>query len=379
MAEKNMNAKISVEFEETANRQQLSSGDNLPTLFGKIKKFFIDLKPVALSGSYNDLDDKPESLPANGGNANTVNNLTVKTAVPENAVFTDTIYNDAEIRELISTGDTNTLTSAKEYAEGIINNPNLLINPDFSINQRGQTEYSGAGGKYGVDMWIPYPSHGIVTVNENGGINLSATEGVTSGYVRVNQGIETPLVEGEIYTLQVCFDGIVHKRTFVATIDFASHHFGDSNQYTVCTSCTGFILQLNLSGASAVHIKWVKLEPGKVATPFVSPNPAVELAKCQRCFVPSPLVGLSSSVNGNSLFFFIALPVEMRVAPSLQNAVLAVIHKKTNAPLDISEFSPFVYSRYKNGVLIGLSKQGHGLDVNDYVLTLTDGGLSAEL
>ena len=38
MAEKNMNAKISVEFEETANRQQLSSGDNLPTLFGKIKK-----------------------------------------------------------------------------------------------------------------------------------------------------------------------------------------------------------------------------------------------------------------------------------------------------------------------------------------------------
>lgn len=59
MAEKNMNAKISVEFEETANRQQLSSGDNLPTLFGKIKKFFIDLKAVAFSGSYNDLSDTP--------------------------------------------------------------------------------------------------------------------------------------------------------------------------------------------------------------------------------------------------------------------------------------------------------------------------------
>lgn len=61
MAEKNMNAKISVEFEETANRQQLSSGDNLPTLFGKIKKFFTDLKPVALSGSYNDLTDTPDT------------------------------------------------------------------------------------------------------------------------------------------------------------------------------------------------------------------------------------------------------------------------------------------------------------------------------
>ena len=59
MAEKNMNAKISVEFEETANRQQLSSGDNLPALFGKIKKFFTDLKTVCFSGSYNDLSDKP--------------------------------------------------------------------------------------------------------------------------------------------------------------------------------------------------------------------------------------------------------------------------------------------------------------------------------
>ena len=59
MAEKNMNAKISVEFEETANRQQLSSGDNLPTLFGKIKKIISDLANVAFSGSYNDLSDKP--------------------------------------------------------------------------------------------------------------------------------------------------------------------------------------------------------------------------------------------------------------------------------------------------------------------------------
>ena len=59
MAEKNMNAKISVEFEETANRQQLSSGDNLPTLFGKIKKIISDLSTSAFSGSYNDLSDIP--------------------------------------------------------------------------------------------------------------------------------------------------------------------------------------------------------------------------------------------------------------------------------------------------------------------------------
>lgn len=39
------------------------------------------------------IDNKiPTSLPANGGNADTVNNYTVNSNVPSNAVFTDTVY-----------------------------------------------------------------------------------------------------------------------------------------------------------------------------------------------------------------------------------------------------------------------------------------------
>ena len=56
------NTKITVEFDEAGNRQQLSSGDSLKTLFGKIKKWFSDLKPVAFSGDYNDLENKPEKF-----------------------------------------------------------------------------------------------------------------------------------------------------------------------------------------------------------------------------------------------------------------------------------------------------------------------------
>lgn len=64
--------KINVEFTESSSRQQLNSGENISTLFGKIKKIFSDLKAVCFSGSYNDLSNKPSSLPANGGNADTV-------------------------------------------------------------------------------------------------------------------------------------------------------------------------------------------------------------------------------------------------------------------------------------------------------------------
>lgn len=56
------NTKITVEFDESETRQQLSSGDSLKTLFRKIKKWLSDLKPVALSGSYNDLTDVPVVL-----------------------------------------------------------------------------------------------------------------------------------------------------------------------------------------------------------------------------------------------------------------------------------------------------------------------------
>lgn len=44
----------------------------------------------------------PTSLPANGGNAQTVNKHTVQSDVPENAKFTDTLYDDADIKLEIS-------------------------------------------------------------------------------------------------------------------------------------------------------------------------------------------------------------------------------------------------------------------------------------
>ena len=44
----------------------------------------------------------PTELPANGGNSATVNGHTVKSDVPENAKFTDTVYDDTEIQKRIS-------------------------------------------------------------------------------------------------------------------------------------------------------------------------------------------------------------------------------------------------------------------------------------
>ena len=46
-------------FTETASRTNIATGEKLSVLFGKIKKFFTDLKTVAFTGSYTDLSNKP--------------------------------------------------------------------------------------------------------------------------------------------------------------------------------------------------------------------------------------------------------------------------------------------------------------------------------
>ena len=68
-----MKAQINVEFNESPNRQELQSGEEIKTLFGKIKKWLTDLKPVAFSGSYNDLTDTPDD--AINANAENIANI----------------------------------------------------------------------------------------------------------------------------------------------------------------------------------------------------------------------------------------------------------------------------------------------------------------
>ncbi len=50
-------------FTEASTRTNIASGETISTLFGKIKKWFSDLKTVAFSGSYNDLSNRP-SIPS---------------------------------------------------------------------------------------------------------------------------------------------------------------------------------------------------------------------------------------------------------------------------------------------------------------------------
>lgn len=98
------------------SRKNIVSGEKIGVIFGKIARFFSDLKTVAFSGSYEDLSNKPQSLPANGGNAATVNKHTVNSDVPSGAKFTDTNTWRGIQNNLTSDSTTDSLSAAQGKA-----------------------------------------------------------------------------------------------------------------------------------------------------------------------------------------------------------------------------------------------------------------------
>ena len=95
----------------------------------------IDKVVKTVEDTYAKKTEIPTTLPANGGNADTVNNHTVKSDVPENAVFTDTIYDDTEvkgsIKELNSNLDTlefGEVAGGKNLVYKTIKNANIETN-----------------------------------------------------------------------------------------------------------------------------------------------------------------------------------------------------------------------------------------------------------
>lgn len=185
-----------------------------------------------------------------------------------------------------------TTEDAIEAAATVISNPNLLINPDFKINQRGQAEYSRVG--YTVDMWRMYTNRadgtiGAVTLT-GGYVDLTSNGEPTDIYF--SQYIENgSSLIGRIVTLSFKASELTGvwgvgqwaaDNISVTTIDAD----GIASVSFVWQKQTQYAIQFFNRSSDAVlrGLEWVKLELGSVATPFAPPDPATELARCQRYY-----------------------------------------------------------------------------------------------
>ena len=149
----------------------------------------------------------------------------------------------------------------------VISNPNLLINGDFQVWQRGTSFTNVAVGNYQADRWMVVSTDGnyLATVTKvSDGLRIEQSD---AGCV-IRQYIEEDLynkIKDKTLTMSKSVDGII-------TID----------KIKPTNSNGKYFFEIGIG--RNVTINWIKIEIGSVATPFVPRPYGEELALCQRYY-----------------------------------------------------------------------------------------------
>ena len=204
------------------------------------------------------------------------------------AVGTNLALSDNVVEQIYSLnqGLTNSLAN--------ISHENLLDNPWFTVNQRGQSSYSYSSG-YTVDRWrIGYGD--IICGVTNNGITLSSSI-LGSNFVQfIEEDFYNKFIAGKDLTLSVLLtDGTIKSATGHAPVN-TSYYQNAAFMY-ITNTCTIVVvgktgeneqvrLRFTEANSDSVSIRAIKLELGSVSTLAMdtAPNYQQELAKCQRYF-----------------------------------------------------------------------------------------------
>ena len=185
--------------------------------------------------------------------------------------FTDTsllpVHNGAGLKKGL-------LSQLANYLGNKFSNPNLLINPDFKINQRGAISYEQQG--YSVDRWKIW--NVTVTPSASGGITVKNDKYEDTGtFIQILENAT------ECDSTLSCYVTSV-SGTVTMVADDGSQVILKQGLNVVHTSSSTKNFTIFLNQGTSITLKWVKLEQGSIATSFVEPNISDELDKCLRYF-----------------------------------------------------------------------------------------------
>jgi hypothetical protein len=193
-------------------------------------------------------------------------------------------------------------------------NPNLVINGNFTINQRAYVSAANlASGAYGFDRWksnftnttltfTSAPAGQSVTINSGGGLQ---------------QIVEQANVPAGTYTLS--FAGTATGRIY--NVGATPPAYAASPISFTADGLANVVVEFTATGATKT-LSQVKLELGTSASDFVYAGGTIqgEIEACQRYFFRYPEIeylvtgSMKSTTNAD---FFLRFPTQMRTAPSL--------------------------------------------------------------
>lgn len=224
--------------------------------------------------------------------------------------FTDTslvpVHNGAGLKK-------GSLSQLADYLGTKFSNPNLLINPDFKINQRGKSTYSSTGAGGTVDRWVGTNVNTVV--NSDNTVTVSSLSGVgyyTQHEEHISYGKHTYSIYAQAITGTV--------KAFYKNKDSKDIELGTLRQglNTFTSSDDGFkSFFLAIEGGSSVTLKYAKVEQGTVATSFIAPNMAEELVKCCRFYQIHQVMYTTYGVADQHYYHKLPLVTVLRVNPTV--------------------------------------------------------------
>ena len=244
-----------------------------------------------------------------------------------------------EVVDAVENGNLNPVTSNAVY-DGLslkvnttaITNPNLLDNPWFTVNQRGNGTISSKDG-YIIDRWtyLNAPTSGGTSVTSENGVRFYGQTG-NRFFIQKLPADEIALLVDKTFTATVLLsDGTIYTGTQALKSNGQTTYFNNASIYAYSLASSNEIFGIGVKAGVDITVRAVKLELGSVSTLAMdtAPNYASELLKCQRYFVRFKAISTNISVitgfaivNGTARFSF-NLPVDMMAYPTISYSALA--------------------------------------------------------
>ncbi len=281
---------------------------------------------------------------------------TANTAETANTATTATTAETANTANTATTATTATTAETANTAKNV-SNPNLLLNGDFKINQRGQTSYVCTKNEYTVDRWLG--ASGLTVTKNSNSITLTNTN--TSSTIIFQQKLEESFLSfaGKTLCLSATVGGTLYYAT--ATLPTSapssatmliSKQISDGVTLQLAYLSTSVLsVQISLSAEKTLSLTNIKLEIGSSPTTFCPRLYAEELIMCQRYFkkysgLNNATVGQCSARHAGALNFIINTG-KFRTTPTMSYSgnLKALVGSST-----ISNLTP-TYNSYFDGIV----------------------------
>lgn len=325
--------------------------------------------------------------------SNKINNsMQLPTTAPTNTELVGINTNKAQTN--INIGEGLSLENGTLKATGGKNssyNPNLLLNDEMTINQRGKSVYYGPS-TYGTDRWLLVDDYAFMRINTNSqwAIGIEDSDGAAEREI-LSQKIENyKTLAGKTVTLTLSYSNLTES---VAGTTQLSLYDGVKTETVALTSSGTAILTTTISSNNdrvevriktsstgidtSLVFKYCKLELGSSSTPLVPKNIGIALTECQRYYQKLSTFGCSNIPTTTTSFDApINLLTSLRATPTLKLSAKPLIIGNGNS---ISSTSYSIASIKNNKAIINLQCT-QSMTLNQvYVLSDAMAELDAEM